>query len=103
MRRHTALADSRKACSPFLLQNGCVFPSRSLAFLTEHGEYYEASLKLEERVTARKEAWTGRRNNSRIASIRSAFFAGEEEQCGRLMRQETGRLMEEYRDYVAGE
>ena len=49
-----------------------------LAFLTEHGEYYEASLKLEKRVTARKEAWTGRRNNSRIASIRSAFFAGEE-------------------------
>ena len=74
-----------------------------LAFLTEHGEYYEASLKLEKRVTARKEAWTGRRNNSRIASIRSAFFAGEEEQCGRLLRQETGRLMEEYRDYVAGE
>ena len=74
-----------------------------LAFLTEHGEYYEASLKLEERMTARKKAWTDARNSSRIASIRSAFFAGEEDLCGRLMRQETGRLMEEYRDYVAGE
>ncbi|HJA92260.1 MAG TPA: hypothetical protein H9717_03965 [Candidatus Eisenbergiella merdipullorum] len=74
-----------------------------LAFLTEHGEYYEASLKLEEQVTARKEAWTDARNSSRIASIRSAFFAGEEEQCGRLMQQETGRLMEAYQDYAAEE
>ncbi|HJC57520.1 MAG TPA: hypothetical protein H9700_09165 [Candidatus Eisenbergiella intestinipullorum] len=74
-----------------------------LDFLTAHGEYYEASLKLEERVTAGKTSWTDVRNSSRIASIRSAFFAGQEEQCARLMRQETGRLMEEYRDYVTQE
>ncbi|HJC24021.1 MAG TPA: hypothetical protein H9761_09985 [Candidatus Eisenbergiella merdavium] len=74
-----------------------------LAFLTEHGEYYEASLKLEERMTARRQAWTDERNASRIASIRSAFFAGEEEQCALLMRQETNRLTDEYRDYAAEE
>lgn len=73
-----------------------------LSFLTEHGEYYEASLKLEEKVVARKQEWTDYRNNSRLASIRSAFFAGEEETCAQMMRQETGRLMEAYRDYVAG-
>ena len=74
-----------------------------LAYLTEHGTYCEASLKLEERMTKRKEAWTDERNTSRIASIRSAFFGGDEEQCSRLMRRETERLMEEYRSLAAEE
>ena len=74
-----------------------------LAFLTEHGEYYEASLKLEERMRKRKEAWTDERNASRIASIRSAFFAGDREQYSRLMQRETERLKEEYRNDASEE
>ena len=72
-----------------------------LAFLTEHGEYYETSLKLEERMTKRREAWTDERNASRISSIRSAFFSGDREQYSRLMRRETERLREEYRIFAA--
>lgn len=71
-----------------------------LNFLTEHTEYYEASLELEKRVVARKEAWVDSRNQSMVAEIKGAFFSGEEETCRELMRQEIGKLEEEYRDYV---
>ena len=71
-----------------------------LNFLTEHAEYYEASLELEKRVVARKEAWVDSRNQSMVAEIKGAFFSGEEEACRELMRQEIGKLEEEYRDYV---
>jgi tetratricopeptide (TPR) repeat protein len=40
-----------------------------LNFLTEHAEYYEASLELEKRVVARKEAWVDSRNQSMVAEI----------------------------------
>ena len=69
-----------------------------LNFLTEHAEYYEASLELEKRVVARKEAWVDSRNQSMVAEIKGAFFSGEEEACRELMRQEIGKLEEEYRD-----
>lgn len=71
-----------------------------LNFLTEHPEYYEASLRLEERMVARRAAWTDSRNESEIASMKSAFFAGEEETCARLMNEELDRLKEAYRDCV---
>lgn len=71
-----------------------------LHFLTEHEEYYEASLKLEAQVVERENTWTDIRNESAIASMRGAFFAGEEETCGRLMREEMERLKDAYRDYV---
>ena len=71
-----------------------------LNFLTEHAEYYEASLELEKRVVARKEAWVDSRNQSMVAEIKGAFFSGEKEACRELMRQEIGKLEEEYRDYV---
>ena len=71
-----------------------------LNFLMEHEEYYEASLKLEKQVVERRNAWTDIRNESTIASIRGAFFAGEEETCSRLMGEEMERLKDAYRDYV---
>ena len=71
-----------------------------LNFLTEHPEYYEASLELEKLVVERKEGWTASRNESVVAEIKSAFFSGEEEKCGELMEGVLGKLEEEYRDYV---
>lgn len=47
-----------------------------LNFLTEHAEYYEASLELEKRVVARKEAWVDSRNQSMVAEIKGGFFLG---------------------------
>lgn len=71
-----------------------------LNFLTDHAEYYDASLELEKRVVARKEAWTNSRNQSVVSEIKGAFFSGEEEKCRELMGQEVEKLEEEYRDYV---
>lgn len=71
-----------------------------LEFLTTHPEYHEASLKLEEQVVERESSWTNVRNDSPVAAMKSAFFAGEEETCGRLMAEEMERLKEVYRDYV---
>lgn len=71
-----------------------------LEFLAAHPEYHDASLKLEEQVVERKAGWTDIRNDSPVAAMRSAFFAGEEETCNRLMAEEMERLKEVYRDYV---
>ena len=70
-------------------------------YLTENETYYDASLELENQVAERKQQWTDVRNESVLASIRSAFFAGEEAECSRLMEEETERLKDAYRDYVA--
>lgn len=72
-----------------------------LGFLTENKEYYEASLELEKAMAQRRGGWTDSRNNSAVSSIRSAFFSGEEEACGRLFSAELERLKDAYRDYVA--
>ena len=72
-----------------------------LEYLTENETYYDASLELENQVAERKQQWTDVRNESVLASIRSAFFAGEEAECSRLMEEETERLKDAYRDYVA--
>ena len=63
-------------------------------FLTDHAEYYDASLELEKRVVARKEAWTNSRNQSVVSEIKGAFFSGEEEKCRELMGQEVVKLEE---------
>ncbi len=71
-----------------------------LNFLTENKEYYQASLELEKAMAKRRSGWTDSRNDSAVSSIRSAFFSGEEEACGRLFGAELERLKDAYRDYV---
>ncbi len=69
-------------------------------FLTAHPDYYEASLRVEKQMSVRREAWVDARNDSVIASMKGAFFSGNEEECGRLMEAEMERMKEEYRGFV---
>lgn len=71
-----------------------------LNFLTEHPDYYETSLRVERRMSERKASWVDERNDSVVASIKGAFFAGEEQECTRLMEEELDSMKEKYRGYV---
>lgn len=74
--------------------------SEYLNFLTEHPDYYETSLRVERKMSRMKEAWVDARNESVIASMKGAFFSGEEEECSRLMETELEKMKETYREYV---
>ena len=71
-----------------------------LNFLTEHPDYYETSLRVERQMSKRKESWVNARNESVIASMKGAFFSGEEAECSRLMENELDSMKEKYRGYV---
>lgn len=92
--------EKESLCSLLAAKRMALSEGEYLGFITGHPEYHEASLELESSMEERSRSWTESRNDSVVSSIKSAFFAGDMEECDRLMEEEEEKLKEAYREYV---